>query len=122
MDTTTSVPASAGKRKDPPFSLEAPPEEAAKPAATKVTPVAQDSPYETRIKELKTLVEGAGDDFVLWDILPDVLPDCLIERIPGKLDELGVEEADELTDDQVKQAHQSLTAEQVDQYLAPLSD
>ena len=83
----------------------------------KVTPTnvagASTNPYETRVALLKEYRESAGsDEYLVWEVMgQDVL-----EAIPGKLEELEVDDVGDLTEEEMKQAYKNLSMEQVDEY------
>lgn len=102
------------KRKASSLSVSVAPNDAVATAPTQVTPTAEQnaglSPYKARQDAMTRYRETAGDDYVVWQLTDDVL-----ELIPGKLDELQVEEEDDL--DNKDAAYESLTQSEVDKYL-----
>lgn len=117
-DNDDAIVATSGlKRKDPP-PLSVQVEQAAAEAEDeprKVTPTAAAalSPYAFRMKELEEYGKAAGENYVMYQLSPrDIL-----ENIPGKLDALEVDEVDDLSDEELLQAYDSLTQDHVDSYM-----
>lgn len=67
------------------------------------------SPYKQRLKQLEDYRKTKNDNIIMF------MSDDILECIPGKLEELEVEELEELEDR--NKAYDSLTQEQVDKYL-----
>lgn len=101
-----SVPVSATK--DPSSNAN----DDSKPTATVTPESRRDSPYTKRMNELSVFRSAAPEDYVWFHVLPE-----LLERIPGKLEALDIDDVDELTNDQYQQALDALTAEEIDEYL-----
>jgi hypothetical protein len=119
------------KRKDPPPASNSRSGSEVAVAAIQVTPTttnddaARACPYETRqelLEEYRASADtGTGSsvgncNYVLWYFCGNVL-----ELIPDKLEALGVEEVEELSEDDLKKAYASLTMKQVDDYHHALS-
>jgi len=111
--STTPTPAAASaaatnKRKDP--------SEPPAVAVATVTPKAGASPFEIKLNQLETIRES-NPGYVLWNIMGSG-NHVLLERIPGKLEELGVDSVEDLSDEEeIQQALHQLTAEQVDEHM-----